>query len=147
MVLRGKRGLRLHQLLPALDSYISKYGVPGIIIVAVGTNDLGARDIKGNEHLLVQSLNYIKETYPVFLVWSDILQCRKYKHYANHSVGATARIRLNISGRAAAHSFIGHPNIRHRLPLYYDNVHLNDKGCEIFLDNILRFLQMFISQC
>ncbi len=148
MAIRGIRGLRLHQLVQVLEKYISDHGVPGTLIVCVGTNDLGLTDKKANKLMLCQSMDFIKKQYPsIFVVWSDILQCRKYKHFRDQLAGADARVSLNISGRMAAHRYICHRNIRHRLPFYRDNVHLNPEGCIAFLDNILRFLQGFVAHC
>ncbi len=147
VTVRAERGMKLHQLVGVVERHIKNSGVPGTLVICLGTNDLSRRTVKQNMAMISQSIRYLKKNFPtMFIVWSDILSRKEYSDTHSLSAGANCRKAMNSEGHRSGHAHIVHHNIRHYMPLYKDNVHLNDVGCRRFMGNILSFLQDFVSK-
>lgn len=142
ITIRAVRGMSLCQLGESVDRYTTLHGVPTMIIICLGTNDIKPKKKVFQSKLLIRkALQRIRQTYPsMFLVWSDILHRLHYKDYDSQESAMNCRWSLNKSGRQAAQDTIRHHwNITPCSPVFHDNVHLNDSGCKRFLENIREF--------
>ncbi len=113
---------------------------PHMIIICLGANDIAARCLLNNKRLIKKGIALISEVFPqCHIVWSDILPQLEFPEGYLSQAGANIRMSLNNRGRHFAHSFLTHANIKVSMPVFFDNIHLNDEGLDRFLDNIRRF--------
>ncbi|CAC5412216.1 unnamed protein product [Mytilus coruscus] len=150
----GQRGMKWKNLLPSVEQNLRCYPPPQILIIHLGSNDLGL--IKGKElieqirldimrlHVLLPNLS---------LVWTEILP-RRYWHLAENQVAINStRKRVNAAVRnifkeELNHGLvICHPNIKaqERDLFRHDGVHVSDVGNDVFLNNFQGALELFAS--
>ncbi len=114
---------------------------PSMMIICLGANDILARPLQDNVRIIRQSLNHLHHAYPgVKIVWSDILNRQHYTGLSNQASGAHVKKCLNRVGRKHSEFYIEHHLISYRLPLFFDEVHLNSFGNNFFLCHLTRFL-------
>lgn len=153
----GSRGLKWEGLIPMIEKSLLTQPLPQILIIQLGSNDLGI--VKGKEliELIRCDILRLRTLYPdLKLIWSEILQ-RRYWHNANNQVAIeTSRKRVNLAikniflNEIQKGCIIRHPNItvKEKSLFRYDGVHLSDVGNNIYLNNIQGALEAFaISEC
>jgi hypothetical protein len=82
----GKRGMKWGELMSIIDNNLHSNPAPNILVIQLGSNDLGI--LKGKELIELIRLDVlrIRTLLPnVILVWSEILP-RRYWHVANNHV-------------------------------------------------------------
>ena len=93
----GSRGLKWEGLIPMIEKSLLTQPLPQILIIQLGSNDLGI--VKGKELIELIRCDILRSRilYPdLQLIWSEILQ-RRYWHNANNEVAIeTSRKRINL---------------------------------------------------
>ena len=124
-------------------------GFPSLIILHVGTNDIGKLTKKQLLMAVADAVYGMSHIFPsARIIWSDILPRVAYDGFPKDKQNIPDRLRraANKYARSAIKRINGasilHPQITYtRSALFYrDGVHLLDKGTDIFLDNIRRGL-------
>ena len=148
----GTRGMLWKSLVPTVENYLCSYPRPQVLIIQLGSNDLGimkSKELIENIRLDILRLRILLPD--IYLVWSEILP-RRYWHFADNQADMDqTRKRVNVAVKAIFtnqidHGFvIRHPNIRFQeRNLYrYDGTHLSDVGNDIYLNNIQGALELF----
>ena len=149
-----KEGNEMGELMPIIDKNLRSYPAPNIVVIQLGSNDLGI--LKGKELIELIKLDVLRlrTLLPnVILVWSEILP-RRYWHVANNQVAVeNSRKRVNTAAKAIFLNeiqkgfIIRHPNIRmtENVLYRYDGVHLSDAGNNVYLNNIQGGLELCFS--
>ena len=140
-----------------IEKSLLKQPLPQILIIQLGSNDLGI--VKGKELIKLIRCDILRlmTLYPdLKLNWSVILQ-RRYWHNANNQVAIeTSRKRVNLAikniflNEIQKGCIIRHPNItvKDKSLFRYDGVHLSDVSNNTYLNNIQGALDAFaISEC
>lgn len=131
----GIRGMKCNQLLPSFWTFVKEKGPPSAVLLQIGENDLSAE--KGLEIIvaLQSALEFIWDSFPgLTILWSDLLQRRKWRYARNPKRVNMMRKKINkIIGRVVrAHGGfqIQHPSISHRREELFrpDRVHLSRAG-------------------
>ena len=148
----GSRGMLWESLVPTVEHYLLFNPRPQVLIIHLGSNDLGT--MKGKELIENIKLDILRLRIflpGVHLVWSEILP-RRYWHFANNQANMEqTRKRVNVAVKSVFTTqidngfVIRHPNIRcQERNLYrYDGTHLSDVGKDIYLNNIQGALELF----
>jgi lysophospholipase L1-like esterase len=135
------------QFTPAVGSYLDRHPSPGMILIQVGSNDLGST--KGFElvHDIECDLLRLRVLLPdVKIVWSELLHTAregKAMEKTRKRVNlAVKNIVLGVGGYV-----IKHNNIRARdINLFRnDGTHLSDIGINVYLNTIQGALESFLS--
>ena len=142
-----KRGMLWSEFNPTVSKLIARFPPPAMIIIQLGSNDLGT--CKSID--LIQNIEMCLLLHSTRIIWSDILM-RKYWHCA-HNGTAIERARKRINSavnkfvKNDGHCVIHHPNIRAREKNFYrfDGTHLSDIGVDIYLNNIQGAVETFMS--
>ena len=147
-----QRGMTWKQFTPAVGSYLDRHPSPGMILIQVGSNDLGST--KGFElvHDIECDLLRLRVLLPdVKIVWSELLQ-RRYWHTAREGKAMEkTRKRVNLAVKnivlGVGGYVIKHNNIRARdINLFRnDGTHLSDIGINVYLNTIQGALESFLS--
>lgn len=148
----GQRGMTWKQFTPAVGSYLDRHPSPGMILIQVGSNDLGST--KGFElvHDIECDLLRLRVLLPdVKIVWSELLQ-RRYWHTAREGKAMEkTRKRVNLAVKnivlGVGGYVIKHNNMRARdINLFRnDGTHLSDIGINVYLNTIQGALESFLS--
>ena len=140
--------------MPIIDKNLRSNPAPNILVIQLGSNDLGI--LKGKELIELIKLDVfrLRTLLPnVILVWSEILP-RRYWHVANNQVAVeNSRKRVNTAAKAIflneiqKEFTIRHPNSRvtENVLYRYDGVHLSDAGNNVYLNNIQGGLELCFS--
>lgn len=140
-------------LMPTFNKELESHPFPHVLIIQLGSNDLGkvlGKDLIENIKL---DLLRLRTLYPhLKLVWSEILP-RRYWHFAdNFDAIEETRKRVNTAVRKFLREdidkgyVIRHRNITHlERDLYrFDGTHLSDIGNSAYLNNMQAALEMFL---
>ena len=148
----GPRGVTWKQFTPAVGSYLDRHPSPGMILIQLGSNDLGST--KGFEfvHDIECNLLRIRVMLPdARIVWSELLQ-RRYWHTAREDKSMEkARKRVNLAVKNIVLGVGGygikHNNIRAMdINLFRnDGTHLSDIGINVYLNTIQGALESFLT--
>jgi len=137
--------------MPIIDKNLRSNPAPNILVIQLGSNDLGI--LKGKELIELIRLDVLRlrTLLPnIILVWSEILP-RRYWHIANNQMAVeNSRKRENTAAKAIFLNeiqkgfIIRHPNIRvtENVLYRYDGVHLSDAGNNVYLNNIQGGLEL-----
>ncbi|XP_075058309.1 uncharacterized protein LOC142143926 [Mixophyes fleayi] len=139
----GKRGLKWDNLLPLLSEEILSCGVPDVLVVHAGGNDVG--QIKTLEFIIrIREDTYaMSNRWPnIKLCWSCIVPRRHWRSgMPAINIGAAvckinqvaSKIFCSVGG-----SVIKHPLLIVESPFLYrfDGVHLSDEGVRLFIDQL-----------
>lgn len=130
-----------------------KYPLPAMIVIHLGSNDIGLRPCSDIiDDIKTDTLRF-KLLFPnTRVIWSELLM-RRYWHSATKSGTRLEKVRKRIN--TAIKNFylteglaeIRHPNIRaSEIDLYrFDGVHLTDLGNDVLLNNFEGALETFLS--
>ena len=148
----GKWGMLWNELKDSVEKKIKDLPAPGLLIIQLGSNNLGKRDIVVLIEDIQRDILRIKLLLPnTRIVWSEVLM-RHYWHEANFGKAVElAPKRLNLAVKNfvlnEGHNVIRHPNIRARKKNLYrfDGTHFSDAGNAIYLNNIQGALEHFLS--
>ena len=139
----GTRGMRWNALLPKLMELAKTNRPPDVLILYVGSNDVGYVKPTDLVRMIKTDMSTIKEMYPdTMLIYNEILSRINWRGAPNNEHGEHQRITINKYVKPVMESMGGlmihHPDIRNiNLSLYRDDgVHLNDTGYDIFNNNI-----------
>ncbi|CAC5370416.1 unnamed protein product [Mytilus coruscus] len=148
----GKRGMLWNEFNAKVSHAVDKFSPPAMIVIQLGSNDL----VKVKTLELIQNIERDILRLHLLLpntriVWSEMLM-RRYWHDAKDGKAIErSRKRVNSSINNFVlndgHCVIQHPNIRAReMNLYrFDGTHLSDIGYDIYLNNIQRGIETFLS--
>lgn len=139
----GTRGMRWNALLPKLMELVQSKPPPDVLILYVGSNDVGYVKPMDLVKMIKNDLGTIKEMCPdTQLIYNEILSRINWRGASNNEDGEQQRLTINKYVKPAVESMGGfmihHPDIRNvNLTLYRDDgVHLNDVGYDIFNGNV-----------
>ncbi|XP_052091886.1 corepressor interacting with RBPJ 1-like isoform X1 [Mytilus californianus] len=139
----GTRGMRWNALLPKLMELVQSKPPPDVLILYVGSNDVGYVKPMDLVKMIKNDLGTIKEMCPdTQLIYNEILSRINWRGAPNNEDGEQQRLTINKYVKPAVESMGGfmihHPDIRNvNLALYRDDgVHLNDVGYDIFNGNV-----------
>lgn len=139
----GKGGMMWAELLKRVEDNMSSLPPPCLLIIQLGSNDLGI----GNSFELIEDMK--RDLLRIMLLlpdtkimWSDILM-RRYWHVARKG-SKIELVRKRVNHEIAKfltndkHFVVHHPNIRARETALYrfDGTHLTNVGNDIYLNNI-----------
>ena len=151
---RGKRGLSLGGLRDYVSTFRGKMGSPSLIILHVGTNDIGKLPKKQMLMAVADAVYGMSRVFPsARIIWSDILPRVTYDNFPLGKQNIPDKVRRAANKYARSTSkrtngtSIPHPQITYtRSDLFYrDGVHLLDKGTDIFMDDIRKGLCALIN--
>ncbi|XP_071153000.1 corepressor interacting with RBPJ 1-like [Mytilus edulis] len=139
----GTRGMRWNALLPKLMELVQSKPPPDVLILYVGSNDVGYVKPMDLVKMIKNDLCTIKEMCPeTQLIYNEILSRINWRGAPTNQDGEQQRLTINKYVKPAVESMGGfmihHPDIRNvNLSLYRDDgVHLNDRGYDIFNGNV-----------
>lgn len=139
----GQRGLKCHQLLPLVKTFLH-LPHPNLIILHCGGNDLGSLTGVGVEMLLKDIFGQLMALFPqTALVYSNICQRQKWK-WSNQFCPQFEKARKHVNKSVSAYmrdhgmGSIYNNNLRYNMQEIYrgDGVHFSDEGNRIFLLNL-----------
>lgn len=150
----GKRGMKWEELIPKIEQNIASLPPPTILVIQLGSNDLGIKksfelidDIKTD---LLRIMMLLPDTK---IVWSDILMRRYWHNAVDGKSIEIARKRVNLEiknfiSEQNSHFVVHHPNIRAREKTLFrfDGTHLSDVGNDIYLNNIQGILDALVTE-
>lgn len=141
------------ELVPKVEELIKSLPPPCLLILQIGSNDLGTIKSKDLVEDIKTDLLRIMLLLPsTKILWSEMLM-RRYWHNAEINEGnkfETARTRLNLDIRnflkEEKHFVLRHPNIRANERSLYrnDGTHLSGVGNDIYLNNLQGVLDAII---
>lgn len=139
----GTRGMRWNGLLPKLHELVRCKPPPDVLMLYVGSNDVGYVRPKDFVRMVKTDLGTIKKTCPnTTIIYNEILSRINWRGAPSNEEGEEERIYINKLLRPVLESvggfMIHHPDIRNvNRSLYRDDgVHLNDTGYDIFNSNM-----------
>ena len=144
----GHRGLRWPALIRTVAVAVHQIGIPSLLIVQLGENDLPRSTGRNLWQAIVGDLDSLRQHFPdTHLVWSCLLERQHWR-------GAVSPEKVDLARRKvckAASRFIisvggavvRHPDISHKIPALYrtDGVHLSDWGMDLWLHGIREALR------
>ena len=142
---KGKRGLRLAELRNYVTTFRDTATDPSLVIIHVGTNDIGYLQKRNLLAEIANVIYYIQGVNAtVRVTWSDILPRVKYDNFPVNKQNIPDRVRraANKYARSVTRRINGasvpHPQITHQSKdlFYRDGVHLSDMGTTILMNNI-----------
>lgn len=149
----GRGGLTLHEFPRALQDLLRYNPAPTIMIIHVGSNDLGRYGAKQCRQALDDALTTARELLPgCHIYFSSIIPRLFYYGYGRtvHSQSAIDKVRksLNKYGRRKIRrmhnaSFIMHNFIAQEHQYFNrDGIHLSDSGCDILIQSFATAARM-----
>ncbi|XP_053476726.1 uncharacterized protein si:dkeyp-121d4.3 isoform X3 [Ictalurus furcatus] len=151
---KGVQGMTWQQLLPQLLQLKDNWPKPDMILIHLGGNDIGKMTPEAFVLAVKKDLISLKSIFPqCFLVWSDILPRKSWRHSDDSMSVNNMRQAINKTVRGImaelGGSSLAHDNIIPRLDsgLYRpDGVHLSGKGIDTFNLNMQDFLEKWESE-
>ena len=137
----GRRGMRWEQLVPLLRR--TSGPAPAVMVIHLGGNNLGSQSGCSLLRSIRRDLDCIHWMFPdTMVLFSDIIQRRVYRSQARgrSAYGIERSRRFVNAGVAGFMRRVGvaNSNIRHDQDVFRrDGVHLNRRGNELFLENVL----------
>lgn len=139
----ARRGMLWGHLIPMLTDYAGRHPPPQILLIHLGSNDLGQRTTLSLRRQASEDFVAIQQLWPgVQLLWSEQLPRRAWRHARSVRRIDVARKRLNayIGNRVAAQGggVVRHPMIGWKDAHLFrpDGVHLSNEGNVLFLKDL-----------
>ncbi|XP_075062269.1 uncharacterized protein LOC142150961 isoform X2 [Mixophyes fleayi] len=143
----GRRGLRWSGFRHLLSSYVVVQGVPQVLVIHLGGNDIGGCKSVDLILRIQEDLAWVQASWPSLVIcWSDIVPRMAWRAFPEGRVADGVRRKINSVVSRFLRSMGGwrivHPSIRYQSPSLYrgDGVHLSDEGMVIFVRDIYVFL-------
>lgn len=139
----GHRGLKCHQLIPLVKTFMH-LPKPDLLIVHCGGNDLGTLTGVGLEMLLKDTFEQLMALFPqTALVYSNICQRQKWR-WSNQFCPQIEKSRKHVNKSVSAYmrdhgmGSLYNNNLRYYMQDIYrgDGVHFSDEGNRIFTLNL-----------
>ena len=138
----GWGGLRWRRLIPFLHQALQGRKAPDVLLIHCGGNDLG--DITGVKLVaaMKEDLHQLHLRFPkIKILFSALTQRRRWK--ADAKAGKIDKGRRFVNSVMATYvnslggTFVDHPHIRFDTPglFLYDDVHLTNRGNDMFLNS------------
>lgn len=133
----GFRGLKWDMIRTQFQQGVRRWGVPDVLLLHAGGNDIGSFPMRNLIKCMKQDMLCFWDAYPrLLLIWSEIIQRKKWRGAVSRSALNRARVKIN----KAVSKFVrlnGGLVVRHCVleGLEYigtDGVHLTDVGRDIF---------------
>ncbi|XP_078525519.1 uncharacterized protein LOC144798492 [Lissotriton helveticus] len=149
----GFRDFKWRDVLPTLTKYHEQSEHPGVIVLHVGSEDIGYLPAAHIIYVIKKDLEVLRKMFPATrFVFSRIAQRKRwlFSTVDNPKV-ELARKTVNEAVSAYFSDYnllsVDHDhNIKHNLSHLYrkDGIHMSDEGTERFLGNILKVLKRFL---
>ena len=139
----GQRGMEWQQLLPKMQHLLRSAPAPTWICLHLGGNDLASIPLRPLTAMAVQDVRTLHKILPnTLIIWSDVLPRMHYRGAQSDAKVEKARKTFNSAIKKHVSAMNGvcirHPLIQWNTPLIFrpDGVHLNNKGNDIFINDL-----------
>lgn len=143
--------MRWSQLVGKIMDMINNFGIPSVLIIHCGGNDIGSEPCGGLLFNMKFTIAIISRMLPfTALVYSSILPRRSYRYSSNDKAMEHTRKRINRGVRSYILKYGGyvikHPDFddRHKSLFCSDGVHLSFVGNDIFINQFQSALETFL---